>query len=142
MKKMLLLLCAVMLFHAAFAQTDVIEFLKGGKADANKLAGAYLNPYAMALGDGLNNGWYNSAATHKLFGLDLSISASMIKIPGNATTFDLNALGLTRLTLENSSNHIAPTVAGPDVTGPRLIVNNTSGKPIASFNSPNGKRAN
>jgi hypothetical protein len=54
----------------AFSQTSVVEFLKGGKADANKLIEAYLQPYAFALGDGLNNGWYNTAKTHHLLGFD------------------------------------------------------------------------
>jgi hypothetical protein len=137
MKKMILLFCAGFLFVTAFSQSNVVEFLRGGKSDANALARAYLNPYAMALGDGLNNGWYNSAKTHKLFGLDLSISVSGIQIPKNATTFDLNTLGLTKLTLEDPSKHIAPTVAGADVDGPRLLVVE-NGKTIASFNTPKG----
>ena len=49
------------------------------------------------LGDGLNNGWYNSAKTHKLFGFDFNISVSAIQIPKSETTFDLNTLGLTNL---------------------------------------------
>jgi hypothetical protein len=77
-----------------------------------------------------------------LFGFDLSISVSAIQIPKSETTFDLSTLGFTRLTLENPSNHIAPTVAGSENEGPRLIVNNTSGKPIASFNSPGGAGLN
>ena len=137
MKKLILSICAGFLFQIAFSQSNVVEFLKAGKADANTLAKAYLNPYALALGDGLNIGWYNSAATHKLFGFDFSINVSAIQIPNEATTFDINALGLTRLTLENPSKHIAPTVAGEDVEGPRLLVRE-NGKTIASFNSPPG----
>jgi hypothetical protein len=137
MKKLILLVCAGLLSQITFSQSNVVEFLKGGKADANSLARAYLNPYALALGDGLNNGWYNSAATHRLFGFDFSINVSAIQIPNEATTFDINALGLTRLTLEDPSKHIAPTVAGTDVDGPRLLVRE-NGKTIASFNTPPG----
>lgn len=137
MKKVILMVCAGFLFLSAFSQTNVVEFLKGGKDDANALVRAYLNPYAMALGDGLNNGWYNSAATHQLFGFDMSISVSAIQIPKDATTFDLNTLGLTKVTLENPANHIAPTVAGKDVAGPGLLIQE-NGNTIASFNTPNG----
>lgn len=137
MKKLILLIWAGFYFITAFSQSNVVEFLKGGKADANALARAYLNPYALALGDGLNNGWYNSAKTHKLFGFDLSVSVSAIQIPNDATTFDLNTLGLTKLTLEDPSKHIAPTVAGANVDGPRLLVRE-NGKTIASFNTPPG----
>jgi hypothetical protein len=137
MKRLILLVWAGLFFHIAFSQSNVVEFLKAGKSDANSLVRAYLNPYALALGDGLNNGWYNSAATHKLFGFDFSINVSAIQIPNEATTFDINALGLTRLTLEDPSKHIAPTVAGTDVDGPRLLVRE-NGKTIASFNTPPG----
>ena len=138
MKKIILLFYAGFSFMTAYSQVDVIEVLKAGKKDANVLAKAYLNPYANALGDGLNNGWYNSAKTHKLFGFDLNISASAIQIPKSETTFDLNTLGLTNLSPENSANHIAPTVAGPDEDGPRVLVKDDSGNTISSFNTPNG----
>ena len=135
---MFLLFCAGFLFLTAFPQSNVVEFLKAGKSDANALVRAYLNPYALALGDGLNNGWYNSAATHKLFGFDFSINVSAIQIPKNATTFDLNTIGLTHLTPEVAANHIAPTAAGPDTEGPRLLVKDNNGNTISSFNTPNG----
>ena len=138
MKKIILLFYAGFSFITAYSQVDVVEVLKAGKKDANVLAKAYLNPYANALGDGLNNGWYNSAKTHKLFGFDLNISASAIQIPKSETTFDLNTLGLTNLSPENSANHIAPTVAGPDEDGPRVLVKDDSGNTISSFNTPNG----
>jgi hypothetical protein len=137
MKKLILLFGAGFLFLTAFSQSKVVEFLKAGKSDANALVRAYLNPYALALGDGLNNGWYNSAKTHKLFGLDLSVSVSAIQIPKEATTFDLNTLGLTKLILEDPLKHFAPTAAGTDVEGPRLLVRE-NGKTIASFNTPAG----
>ena len=139
MKKLMLVILCGLILQSAYSQSNVVEFLKGGKNDANALVQAYLNPYAMALGDGLNNGWYNSAATHKLFGFDLSISVSAIQIPQGATTFNLNTIGLSNhLTLENPSKNIAPTVAGPDVEGPRLNINDLNGKPIGSFSTPNG----
>jgi len=139
MKKMILLFCAGFLFTTAFSQSNVVEFLKVGKTDANKLVRAYLNPYALALGDGLNNGWYNSAVTHKLFGFDFSVSVSAIQIPKEATTFDINALNLSsNLVVENPAKHIAPTVAGADVEGPRIVMNDPNGVKISSFSTPNG----
>ena len=119
MKKLIMLVFAGFLMQGAYSQTNVVEFLKGGKADASALTKAYLNPYAMALGDGLNNGWYNSAKTHKLFGFDLNISASVIQIPDKDKTFDISTLGLTNLSIASGGN-IAPTVAGAKVPGPKL----------------------
>lgn len=139
MKKLILLACVCIIFQFAGAQSKVVEFLKVGKSDANALVKAYLNPYAMALGDGLNNGWYNSAATHKLFGFDLNLSVSAIQIPDNATTFDLNELGLSsHLTLADPTKHIAQTVAGSDVEGPRLIMRDLDNNEIGSFSTPKG----
>lgn len=137
MKKLIFLICSGFILQAAYSQTNVVEFLKAGKKDANTLFKAYLDPYAMALGDGLNNGWYNSAETHKLFGFDLSITVSAIQIPERDQTFDISKLGLSKISVESGGN-IAPTVAGSDTKGPRLQIKDDSGKPIASFNSPNG----
>lgn len=122
----------------AFSQSDIAEFLKAGKADANSLIQAYLNPYANAFGDGLNMGWYNSAKTHRLGGFDLSISATAIKIPESGLTFDLNSLKLSELTLADPTKHIAPTVAGKKEMGPKLLVKNSDGSTAFSFNTPEG----
>jgi hypothetical protein len=141
MKKSLLTLFVILIFIiAAYSKSkvDVLEILKAGKTDANIYTRAYLYPYAMALGDGLNNGWYNSAITHKLFGFDFNMSVSAIQIPKSQTTMDLNELGLTLISPENSSAHIAPTIAGPNEEGPSIIVKDDSGNIISSFNSPKG----
>lgn len=137
MKSLLLLLSLNMLFLLGNAQTNVVEFLKAGKADANKFFQAYLEPYALALGDGLNNSWYNTAETHKLFGFDFAVSLSAIQIPRSATTFNINALGLTNTTVESGGN-IAPTVAGMDQPGPKLVIKDNEGNSLISFNSPSG----
>ena len=137
MKKLFFSLVAVFISLISFSQSDVVEFLKGGKADASKLSQVYLEPYAFALGDGLNNGWYNSAKTHKILGFDLSVSVSAIQIPEKSKTFDISALHLTNMSVSSGGN-IAPTIAGADVAGPRMTVKDNQGNSIASFNTPNG----
>lgn len=133
MKKVKLILCLSLFSMMAFSQTDVVEFLKGGKSDANKLFKAYLEPYAFALGDGLNNGWYNSAKTHKLFGFDLAVSLSAIQVPEESKTFDISKLGLTNMFVKSGGN-IAPTVAGKNDSTPLLGIKDL---PV-EFSSPNG----
>lgn len=137
MKKISLLMCLSLFSLMAFSQTNVVEFLKGGKADANKLFQAYLEPYAFALGDGLNNGWYNTAKTHHLFGFDLTVGVSAIQIPDGSKTFDISTLGLTRMKVKSGGN-IAPTVAGSKIPGPLISVNDNQGNPMIEFNSPQG----
>ena len=136
--KWVLFLMLLVITPGVYAQSDVAEFLKAGKADANTLIKAYLNPYGNAFGEGLNMGWYNSAKTHKLGGLDLAISVSAIQIPKSDQTFDINSLSLQKLTLENPSQHIAPTVAGKKEVGPKLVVKDSDGSTAFSFNTPEG----
>jgi hypothetical protein len=137
MKKMILLVCMGFIVQLSFSQNNVVEFLKGGKGDATKLSKVYLEPYALALGDGLNNGWYNSAETHQLFGFDLTVTLSAIQVPEESKTFDINALGLVNMSVVSGGN-IAPTIAGKDVAGPRMQVKDSKGNSIVAFNTPNG----
>lgn len=133
MKKWILLTSMSLFSLMTFSQTDVVQFLKGGQKDANTLFKAYLEPYAFALGDGLNNGWYNSAKTHKLFGFDLTVSVSAIQIPEESKTFDISKLSLVNMEV-SSGGTIAPTVAGEATTRPLIGIKDV---PI-EFASPNG----
>jgi hypothetical protein len=137
MKKISLLLCLMVISLIGFSQTNVVEFLKGGKADANKLFQAYLEPYAFALGDGLNNGWYNTAEAHHLFGFDLTIGVSAIQVPEGSRTFDINKLGLTNMEVK-SGNSVAPTVGGAETKGPLITVYDNQRRSVLEFNSPQG----
>lgn len=134
----LLSFCSLM----AFSQTSVVEFLKGGKQDANTLFKAYLEPYAYALGDGLNNGWYSTAETHHLWGFDLTIGVSAIQVPEGSKSFDINKLGLNRMEVRSGSS-IAPTAAGKDSPGPLITVydrdvDDINKRSLVEFNSPQG----
>lgn len=132
-------MCLSLFSLMAFSQNEVGKFLQGGTADAKKLIQAYIQPYAFALGDGLNNGWYSSAQTHSLFGFDLTIGVSGIQVPDNAKTFDISKLGLTRMKV-NSGSSIAPTIAGKNDAGPTITVydNDNHTNEIVEFNSPQG----
>jgi hypothetical protein len=132
MKRLFVFFVFLGIAQFSVAQSEVIEFLKA-KDDANLMFEGYLKPYAYALGDGLNNGWYNSAETHKLLGFDLSVSASAIMIPSSAKTFDLNDIGMTEFSV-SGSNSITPTIAGDDSDGPLLTNNDES----IQFKAPAG----
>jgi hypothetical protein len=139
MKKISLLMCLSLFSLMTFSQTRVVEFLKGGQKDANKIFQAYLEPYAFALGDGLNNGWYSTAKTHSLFGFDLTVGVSAIQIPDGSKTFDINKLGLTRMKVESGSS-ITPTVGGDKAAGPLITVyeDDAHTQEVIQFNSPQG----
>lgn len=137
MKRLILSLLTGLISLFSFSQTGITEFLKGGKADAGKLAQAYLEPYVFALGDGLSNGWYNSAETHRIFGFDFSITLSAIQIPEKSKTFDIAKLELANTSVSSGGN-IAPTIAGADVSGPKMVVKDNQGNSFVSFNMPKG----
>lgn len=86
------------------------QVLAAGLDDAEKLAGAYITPFANGFGATLNSGWYNSAKPHSLFGFDLTLTTSVAFVPTTAKSFDLDRLGLSgEIT---SANSISPTAAG------------------------------
>ncbi|WP_163712370.1 DUF6588 family protein [Mangrovibacterium lignilyticum] len=112
MKKILLVaLVALASLKFTFAQSDVADMLRFGTHDANLLIEAYVEPYAKGLGVGMNNSWYYTAETHKLWGFDLAFSVSAFKVPGSDKTFDVNELGLKYLYAQEG-NSIASTAAG------------------------------
>jgi hypothetical protein len=123
-----------------FAQSDVADMLRFGTYDANLLIGAYVEPYAKGLGVGMNNSWYYTADTHKLWGFDLAFSVSAFNVPDKDKTFDVNELGLKYLYAQ-PGNSIAATAAGNENGGVSLYYDaEYSGTtvPIAYFSTPGG----
>ncbi|WP_138429392.1 DUF6588 family protein [Fodinibius saliphilus] len=98
---------------------DVGQILQSGKADANTLARAYLQPFGSGFGAALNTGWTNTAKPHKKFGFDLTISSGLAIVPGADKTFDVQSLNLQQLEIESGGN-IAQTINGKDIAGPTL----------------------
>ena len=110
-------------FTPAMAQTvpsipdpeafDISEFLRAGEEDASQLMGEYLNPVFKGFGYGANGGWYNTAATHKPFGFDITVSVSGAKAPDEDFFFDFMASNYVNTSLASTS----PTSTGSTVFG-------------------------
>src|SRR5688572_13671443 len=98
----------------SFAQDEIDELLKESINDGGKLITAYTSPFMHALSLGLNQGWYNTAKTHKIAGVDLTITFNVMAIPDGDLFYDVNKLGLERIELEpNSADYpMAPTLFG------------------------------
>ena len=73
MKRVFSLLLVLATALTASAQSDIDNIIKGSAADANYLVKGYTAPALNSLGFGLNQGWYNTAANHKLGGFDMSV---------------------------------------------------------------------
>jgi hypothetical protein len=137
------IIAALFLFPAiTFSQIEG-DFLKGGLNDGMKLMEAYISPWAKAFGAGFSGGWYNTAKPHKLGGFDITVTVSTGMVPESETSFDINDLDFSRLTLVNPSGpSISPTIAGNNSSGPMLnyMVDVPGYSPVelARFTTPAG----
>jgi hypothetical protein len=124
--KRLSLLIALMgsLILQANAQSEIDQYLndklKDNFDDGEKLIGAYVDPLMKAVSSSLNQGWYNTAAPHKMAGVDLTVSFNTMTIPKDQLLYNVDDLGLKNLALHSSSpdfaTHQAPTIFGPNRT--------------------------
>ncbi len=117
-----LVFCIVFMFATlgVKAQSEVVDFIKGGITDGETLIQAYLEPLGDAMGANLNSGWYNTAKVHKVLGFDITLTLSAAFPPESAKTFDLSKVGLKTLKLQDPTKSIAPTFAGSRNKGPVL----------------------
>lgn len=117
---LLMLMLSLTFVYQANAQDDLDQFLEQSAEDGEKLIGAYIAPAIKAFSLGMNQGWYNTAKPHKVAGVDLTFTGSLMKVPSSEQLFDVNALGLSELTLVDAngnprSNGNISTILGPDV---------------------------
>jgi len=135
-KRLLTLVISVSLFSSVtYSQFDKLDFLKSSTADGIKFLEAYMTPWINAFGAGLNGSWYNTAKPHKLGGFDITTALNVGFVPTTAETFDLSTLGLSSNISPTTGT--APTIAGPDDSGP-LMAYSVSGYELASFRTPPG----
>lgn len=139
MKKILSLLLMVSTI-SAFAQDEIDKLIKGTKADANYLVGGYVTPALNAVSVGLNQGWYNTAAPHKLFGFDLTLTASPVFLSSSDLKYTVDNNVLQNVKLVEGPNNTpvvnpteVPTVFGADVTPQyQAYITNGQGQSIPS----------
>lgn len=117
MKKLLVLALIAFFATNSFSQIDVSQFLSLGKEavdDIETLSEAYLNPLGKGFATTLSSGWYNTAATHRVFGFDVSVGFTLTTVPSADKKFNLNDYKWKRIIYDknNYPNPISPTVAG------------------------------
>lgn len=129
---------------AVYAQTQIVNFVRGGVSDGEKLIEAYLKPLGYAMGADLNGGWYNTARVHNTLGFDVTFTLTSAFVPKADKTFDLSALDFELLSLkEPDQSPYAPTFAGSRDKGPALQLVTTnpadgSKLVLTEFQSHNG----
>lgn len=95
--------------YSVVAQDDLEDLLKGSRADANYLVEGYVSPMLKSFGYGLNQGWYNTAKTHKTLGIDLTISVSAVSIPNSDLTYTVDNNRLQEVKLINTGSVAVPS---------------------------------
>src|SRR5690606_25673426 len=111
-----LLILGMLCGHVSLAQDDLEKLLYESVEDGRKLVSAYISPVMKSLSLGLNQGWYNTAAPHKIAGIDITVTANAMTIPQSELFYNVEELNLQVLKLHESSpdGPFAPTVVGPD----------------------------
>lgn len=144
MKKLFILLATwITSTTSAICQDGIGAMLKSGKDDAKKLFEAYTTPIISGLGNSLNNGWYNTAKPHGLFGFDMTTTVGLYQIPDADKTFNPNNLTFTSLKPVNGAtfDNASPTFFGNKNLGPLTRVTTTVNNQeisIDTFNLPSG----
>lgn len=110
--------------------------------DANTILNAYLEPFGKAFGNGINNGWYNTAKPHKTLGFDLTLTVNAVLIPDADLNYNFNELGLSRFTL-NGGDGTLPTFFGDDASNGQINILTTNPltgqlEPITTEDAPGG----
>ena len=114
---LMILLSFLMISGVTYSQEDAVKMLSGNLDDAKLLTKAYLEPFGKSFGTSLNNGWYNTAKPHKLFGFDITFTAAITVPPSGEKTFDVSKLNLQYWTVKSGSDSNSPTVTGEKKDG-------------------------
>ncbi|MDH5367604.1 MAG: hypothetical protein OEW67_11485 [Cyclobacteriaceae bacterium] len=88
----------------------VQEDKNAGTQDANTLLEGYMSPLMHGLGIGMNNGWFNTAAPHKSFGMDIGFVAGLAFVPDDELTFRP-----TNMNLIDDPQSDLPTIFGSSI---------------------------
>ena len=139
MKKLLPIFVLSLITVSANAQFsfDPEVFLNQSKEDAQYLAGNYLKPLGNSFTVGMNNGWYQTAKTKKMFRPDLMFTPTLIFVPKIDQSFTIENSQLDNLELVNGTSAETPTVFGSDSPGPELRVEGDQ-TGTTNFNAPRG----
>lgn len=97
-----------------FGQDQVRALIKGSGKDAGYLLKEFMTPALQVTGAGLNQGWFNTAATHKKFGFDITVSSAFVSVPEADLSFKVDNAQLTDVQLINPANGTVPTYLGSD----------------------------
>ncbi len=104
-------LCSI---NSVSAQSDMVELLSTGRAEANLLISDYASPFLETFGNNLNNGWYSTADPLKLGRFTITIGATASFVPKDKQTFIINPADYPHIRTTGNLPITAPTVFGEE----------------------------
>ncbi len=111
-----------LIFGSTIHAQDFGEIIAAGAEDANTYLEKYLNPAMGSLGNGLANGWYNTAKAHKTLGFDLTLSFNMAQIPTAERTFQFIESEFNNMRLNPGTENTLPTMVGGDAPVENVLI--------------------
>lgn len=127
MKKLVIALFA-MFTITSYSQIDLESIFEGGSDAASSYLRGYLEPIGIGFGNAINGGWYNTAKTHKLFGIDIAVIASGALVPEEGETFTFNSTPSISFEDGSASGQL------PSIFGSQSL----DDRPLLTFNDGNG----
>ncbi len=112
MKKKVNLIAAVLILFFIPLHSQSIEDLYMARDDAQTYLQHYLSPVMRGLLYDINNGWYHTAKTHKLFGFEVDFTVTAGIVPKYDKMFLFNSSEYNYLSLSSGSSSNLPTIAG------------------------------
>jgi len=110
--KLRILLISLIFTTASPAQE--LESILLAADDAEKLTQAYIDPGLKGIVYSMNDGWYTTGETHKLFGFDITLGANLALVPNADKTFIFRAADYNFLQAQEGDNIEISTVLGDD----------------------------
>ncbi|MCA6078010.1 DUF6588 family protein [Fulvivirga sedimenti] len=138
MRKYIIIVLTVISAAVHGQSSDFAALLESGSDDAELLIEGYLKPLYTAAGFGLSGGWSNTAATHDVLGVDLTLSVGFLNVPDKDLFYRTDNLGMVNTTQVNGNQ--APTVFGPsgEELRPEYEFTDPETGETATFTGPEG----
>ncbi|XLS30147.1 DUF6588 family protein [Flavobacteriaceae bacterium M23B6Z8] len=103
------------------AQENIEDLLAAGINDAQRFTNAYLEPASEGIVHNLNNGWFNSGKTKKLFGFEVTIVGNASFVKDEDKSFVLNTADYENLRFQDGSPSKNVSTAFGDIEGITVV---------------------
>jgi len=122
----------------SYAQENIEDLLTAGVNDTEQFLQSYLDPASEGLVYNLNNGWFNSGKSKKLFGFEISLitNASFVKSENRNFVLDINDYENLRFQDPVVTQQTVSTAFG-DIENVSVIIEGPGGN-NAVFDLPTG----